>query len=127
MQDLFALKAGAIIKAWMPEREAVFARGPKFRPVLVLDKHVRTDGDLEVLVAYGTSKRTNWCDATHFVVPKGLNKLLRHDTKFCLERRMWLPASEAFFTKHGEVQTLGSVPFKCLPKFQQAAQNAGLL
>lgn len=127
MQDLFAPTAGAILCVWMPESEHVCVPGPKFRPVLLLDRARQEDGTLEVLVAYGTSQQTNCQGRADFVLRSAEAKFLHHDTKFRLEKRMWLPVTQAFFTNNGHVQILGSVPPTALRRLLIAAKEAGIV
>lgn len=123
MRDYLAPVVGAIYWASMPYAEDVCVAGPKQRPVLLLE-HARTAyGTLEVLVAYGTSQKTDRFHLGETVVRKNEAPFLNADTKFCLTKRMWLPATEEFFSN---AQPLGMFPKACLRALKDACLEAGI-
>lgn len=125
--DLFAPQAGAIWLVWFPESEEVFSPGPKFRPAVILDANRKQDGTLEVLVAYGTTKRTKERRLDEFVVRAEQPLRLRADTKFKLGKLAWLPVTEQWFSKAGACVHLGNVPLKSMQDFMLACRAAGLV
>ena len=126
MKDLFAPRAGAIVWAWMPESEHVIVPGPKFRPVLILDAARREDSTLEVLVAYGTTQKTDRFGRGELILRKAEAPFLKDDTKFLLAKRMWLPVTRGFFAMNGVVTTLNDLPASVVPVLYRAAVEVGL-
>ena len=126
MKDLFAPFPGAIVMAWMPESEHACAPGPKFRPVLLLAENRRPDGTLEVLVAYGTSQQTSRNAPGEFTVRCQDAAFLAKDTRFSLNKRMWLSVTREYFQRDGKTKVLGSLPAKSLRGTARAAQEVGL-
>ena len=76
--------------------------GPKPRPALVLEVVGREDG-LEVVVAYGTSQRTDRLSVGEFAITRLGNASaykaagLSHDTKFDFKQTVHLPWTDEFF------------------------------
>lgn len=128
MQTSSPVQAGQIIWGQFPEMEHVFADecGKAGRPCLVLEVVDQgRDGQPEVLVAYGTSQHVERHGRGEFVLSTGDAPFLRKTTKFCLERRLWLPLAR--FMSDGRVDVAGALPRSALRHLQQAAIEAGLV
>lgn len=128
MQTSAPLQAGQIIWGHFPEMEHVFADecGKTGRPCLVLEVvDEGRDGQPEVLVAYGTSQHVERHGRGEFVLSTRDAPFLRKTTKFCLERRLWLPLAR--FVSDGRVDVAGALPRNALRHLQQAAIEAGLV
>lgn len=125
--DLFAPDAGAIYRCWFPNSETVFAKGDKFRPVLLMQVRRREDETLEVFVAYGTSQRTDRIGRGEFVVRKSPTLGLEADTKFTLAKACWLPVTEHWFSDETGVACLGTLPVKLHREFYRAAKECGFV
>lgn len=120
--------AGQILVGRFPEMEHVFADecGKAGRPCLVLE--VTDEGygvGPEVLVAYGTSQHTERQGCGEFVLSTQEAPFLRKTTKFCLQRRLWLPLSR--FTSGGKLSVAGQLPRTALARVQRAAVEAQLI
>lgn len=120
----FSAPVGAIVHAWFPESEAVMTPGPKLRPVLVLSVEDRGNGRREALVAYGTSQHPERVGQGSFTISAAKTKALKVDTRFDLQRRLWLPLDERYFdTAHApEI-----VPLDHMAAFRREAVNVGLV
>jgi hypothetical protein len=108
--------------------EHVFADecGKAGRPCLVLEMSDEgRNGSPEVLVAYGTSQHTERQGRGEFVLTVKEAPFLRKSTKFCLERRMWLPLAR--FVAGDQVEVAGALPRNALVRLQRAAVEAGLI
>lgn len=128
MQTSSPPQAGQIIWGRFPEMEHVFADecGKAGRPCLVLEMSDEgRNGSPEVLVAYGTSQHTERQGRGEFVLTVKEAPCLRKSTKFCLERRMWLPLAR--FAASGQVEVAGALPRNALVRLQRAAVEAGLI
>ena len=117
---------GAIVRVWFPESESVLVPGPKFRPALVLEVNERPDGRREVLVAYGTSQNTHCYARGEFIVTGGEQHDLDSDTKFRLQRRVWLPLTSDYFCSCGRQPKPVPLPKSVLLAFYRAAKEARL-
>lgn len=128
METIFTPRAGDIVFAWMPESEQTDQPGPKFRPVLILECSAGQNGQLQVLVAYGTSQHTNAHGLGEFTVHPCPEAPLNKPTKFSLLKRMRLPLEQRFFAdQDGFPHSSGAVPVKTLGSFMRACQEAGLI
>lgn len=117
---------GAIVRVWFPESESVLVPGPKFRPALVLEVNERSDGRREVLVAYGTSQNTRSFSLGEFTVNGGEHDL-DSDTKFRLQRRVWLPLTSEYFCSCGRQPKPVSLRKSALSALARAAKEVRLL
>lgn len=122
MSNPLAPLIGACVWAWMPEAENVLVPGPKLRPTLILEAD-----DRGVLVAYGTSQKTNVFGLGEFVVTPAELEGLSKPTKFCLRKAYRLPFNKAFFLREGQVKVAGILPVGAKRKLALAAEEAGLL
>lgn len=130
MKDLFAPQVGAIYWCRFPEDETVFCPG-KVRPVLLLDTSRREDGQMEVLVAYGTSQKLDLQHKGEFlyaVQAEGLTV----EGKFRLGKRRWLPVTNEYFRSNpslpkGTPVKIGVLPKEYMRMFHRAAEEAGLI
>lgn len=117
---------GAILRARFPQAEAILRPGPKVRPVLVLDTATRSDGRMEVLVAYGTSQHPERIGYGNFTVQAHQTVSLRYDTRFDLNKVFWLPLSSEIFVR-GPQQVPELIPAQLIPAFRKAAVEAKLI
>ena len=104
MSDRLAPLVGAIVWAWMPQDENPTKPGPKCRPVLVLS--VNSNG---IVVAYGTSQRTDRYGRAQFTVSPEEMPGLEKTTKFDLLNRKTLTRDPDFFLYKGSFSVIGSV------------------
>lgn len=116
---------GACLFTWFPEASCPWAPGPKFRPGIVLD----FDPNLNrLLVAYGTSQRTEENGRGEITFTKDEIVGLSKDTKFCFTNSRWLDAKpEYFIGSDGKPVVLGFIPSNRVTEFQLRLQEAGLI
>ena len=109
---------GDIVWCRFPELPSL-SPGPKPRPGLVIEVVQRVDG-LEIVVAYGTSRRTDRLTAGEFAITRLGHAAayktagLSHDTKFDFKQTVRLPWNDAFFAvppgaPHGQRPLLGTL------------------
>lgn len=118
---------GAVVRVWFPETETIMQPGPKFRPGLILGFD-ESNGRRKVLVAYGTSQRTNSRGCGEFTVLLERNNLEGKMTKFCLKKRLWLELDSRYFCSgNGKQPEPEMLAQEFMKPFMNAAQEAGLI
>lgn len=103
---------GAVLFAWLPDDQRPGVPGAKFRPVLIVDADV---ANKRLVVAYGTSQRTDRCNRGEIVFRKEDVPGLAKDTKFCLWKTKVIPISPEYLSRDqssGGLAVLGRVPAK---------------
>lgn len=118
---------GAVVRVWFPETETIMQPGPKFRPGLILGID-ESNGRRKVLVAYGTSQRTNTRGCGEFTVLLKRNNSDAKKTKFCLMKRLWIELSPEYFcSEKGRQPAPEELAQEFMKPFMNAAEEAGLI
>lgn len=118
---------GGVLLVWWPEDENPNRPGPKFRPGYVMDIDL---DKRKVLIAYGTSQRTNLQAAGEITITHDEMPVLKRDTKFCFRKAKWIPLKSEFLSKSQsgvDVLYLGPPPAGRADDFLNALSEAGRL
>lgn len=115
MSDLKPL-LGAVLYSWFPDVEHPHRPGPKYRPSIVIDIDPVAR---KVCLAYGTSQRVDLNYKGEITIRKDDMERLTKDTKFCLARRCWVPATPEYFSadKRKGFELIGKLPDDYIDEF----------
>lgn len=127
MSSPLSALVGGVLLVWWPEDEHPNHPGPKFRPAYVMEIDLVKR---KVLMAYGTSQRTNLQAVGEVIITQEEMPVLKRDTKFCMKRAKWIPLSSEFLSKSqtgADVLYLGPPPKGRADDFLNALMEAGQL